>query len=186
MSDLPKDIPNVEKCRENRKYTTDISKVNRKPGDKSIGSKGIGFKIGNSDKLQIMANKDIYEILDAIPEEDAKCCRRAFGLSKTAVARIIQRKHKRDQGIPPSPHHRPSKITIEQLQIVKEFIRKREVDERNDGLGRQVDSQRHFTGDAVGLHLRCAIELQVEELQGFGHPHDIGNLRKLAFLGTNL
>jgi transposase len=43
----------------------------------------------------------------------------------------VERKKKSDQGIPPSPNHRPPKINEDQLRIVKEFIHQREVDEKN-------------------------------------------------------
>jgi hypothetical protein len=54
-----------------------------------------------------------------------------FDIPKWKIQRIVERKKKSDQGIPPSPNHQPPKINEDQLRIVKEFVYQREVDEKN-------------------------------------------------------
>ena len=53
----------------------------------------------------------------------------AFRMPKSKVKRLIDRKHAIDSGETFRPSHRPSKITSQQFELVKEFIRKREVDD---------------------------------------------------------
>ena len=55
----------------------------------------------------------------------------AFNLHKMQVKRMIERKKSTDSGIAILPNHRPPKITPKQLDLVKEFIRKREVDKKD-------------------------------------------------------
>jgi hypothetical protein len=54
-----------------------------------------------------------------------------FDILKWKIQRIVERKKKSDQGIPPSPNHQPLKINKDQLRIVKEFVHQYEVNEKN-------------------------------------------------------
>ena len=62
----------------------------------------------------------------------------AFRLHKMTIKRMIERKKNIDSGQPILPNHRPPKITPEQFGIVKEFIRKREMDEKDPPELREV------------------------------------------------
>ena len=55
----------------------------------------------------------------------------AFGIPKRTIKRKIDRQKKLLAGQTVRPKHRPSKITSNQMDMIKEFIRKREVDEKN-------------------------------------------------------
>lgn len=83
--------------------------------------------------------KQMRGLIDDIPPDgprnpwwiSMKTIALAFGVKKFAVQRILDREKQLENGEVILPAHRSPKITDNQLQIVKEFIRKREVEEKD-------------------------------------------------------
>jgi hypothetical protein len=80
--------------------------------------------------LSTSISAQIVALLDNIPIQKARnfwffsshTLGLMFDILKWKIQRIVERKKKSNQGIPPSPNHQPPKINENQLRIVKKFV----------------------------------------------------------------